>query len=130
MGLRWEATRAPRLAPIPQAWAASVAPGAGRSADRCPGGIGVAAINPRGFGGQRPLSGLLIWVFMSGRLGGFGFLVGALILEAIAAAIDGDGWRVRKEAVEDGAGGGPIAQALAPIFDGSITGPMRGACFA
>ena len=64
-----------------------------------------------------------------GLLGRF-FLFGlALIFEAVAAAGDGDGLGVVEEAIQDGTGGGHVAQELAPVFDGPVAGHDGGTVF-
>ena len=61
----------------------------------------------------------------------FGGLAGVLflgtILEAVAAAGDGDQLGVVEQSVEDGAGCGNIAEQLAPFFNGPIGGHHGGA---
>lgn len=50
-----------------------------------------------------------------------GFL-GCAVLEPVAAAGDLDDVGVVQEAVEDGGGGGDVADEFAPLFDGSVGG--------
>ena len=51
------------------------------------------------------------------------------VLDAIASALDGDDAGVVEEAVEDGAGGGDIAQEFAPFFERAVAGHEGGAVF-
>ena len=51
------------------------------------------------------------------------------MLEPVAASGDGDDFCVVEQAVEDGAGGGDVAQELAPFLDGAVGSHERGAVF-
>jgi hypothetical protein len=51
------------------------------------------------------------------------------ILEPIAASGNGDDFGVMEQPVEDGTGGGHVAQKFSPFFDGTIGGHQGGAVF-
>lgn len=51
------------------------------------------------------------------------------MVEAVAGAGDGDDFGAVEESVEDGAGGGDVAEELAPFFDGAVGGHEGGAVF-
>ena len=45
-----------------------------------------------------------------------------MVFEAIATAGDGDGLGVMEKAIQNGAGGGHIAQELSPVLNGTVAG--------
>lgn len=61
--------------------------------------------------------------------GGVFLGVAGALAEAVAASGDGDDFGVVEEPVEDGAGGGDVAQELAPFVDGAVGGHHGGAVF-
>ena len=51
------------------------------------------------------------------------------VFDPVAASGDGDGDGVMEEAVQDGAGGGHVAEELAPVFQRPVAGHDGGAVF-
>ena len=65
---------------------------------------------------------------MGGFFGG-GVFSGGTVFETVAAAGDLEDFGVVQEAVEDGGGGGDVAEEFAPFFEGAVGGHEGGAQF-
>ena len=66
------------------------------------------------------------------RWGGFGlgrYTLVHTVLEPVTASGDRDDFGVMEQPIENGAGGGDVAQELSPFFDGTIGSHQGGAVF-